>query len=73
MRPLLLAIVFALSAGPLHSADETLIIPDDAPTHIGQSFTVSGVVAAVSVSKHGNAFINFGDNFVSLGRFTFAR
>jgi hypothetical protein len=43
MRPLLLLLVFALSAGPLLSADGTLIDPSDAPKHIGQSVTVSGL------------------------------
>ena len=61
MRPLLLLLVFALSAGPLLSADGTLIDPSDAPKHIGQSVTVSGLVTNVFMSKQGIAFINFGD------------
>ena len=55
--------IFALSTGRLLSADEPLIDPTDAPTHVGQSVTVSGVVVAVFVSKRGNAFINFGDKY----------
>lgn len=62
MRPLLV-LVLALSSGPLLSADEPLIDPTDAPTHVGQNVTVSGLVVAVSVSKRGNAFINFGDKY----------
>jgi hypothetical protein len=53
--------IFVLSAGPLLSADELQIDPYEAPTHIGQSVTVSGLVVAVFVSKAGNVFINFGD------------
>jgi DNA/RNA endonuclease YhcR with UshA esterase domain len=63
MRPLLFFLVFAISAGPLLSADELLIDPYAAPTHIGQSVSVSGVVVAVFVSKAGNVFINFGDKY----------
>jgi hypothetical protein len=63
MRPLLLFFVFALSAGPLLSADEILIDPSDAARHVGQSVAVSGLVVAVFVSKSGNAFINFGDKY----------
>jgi hypothetical protein len=50
--------IFALSTGRLLSADEPLINPTDAPTQIEKNVTVSGVVAAVFVSKRGNAFIN---------------
>jgi hypothetical protein len=63
MRALLLFFVFAFSAGPLLSADEPLIELYDAPTHIGQSVTVSGLVVVVFVSKAGNVFINFGDKY----------
>jgi hypothetical protein len=64
MRSLLfLLCVFALSTEPLLSADEFLIDPSDAATHVGQSTTVSGAVVAVFVSKRGNAFINFGDKY----------
>jgi hypothetical protein len=63
MRPLLfLLCVFALSAGPLLSADELLIDPGDAFSHIRESVSVSGLVVAVFVSKRGNVFINFGDS-----------
>jgi hypothetical protein len=42
-------------------AQTSTVIPDsDAPLHIGQNATVEGVVVAVSTSKRGNTFINFG-------------
>jgi hypothetical protein len=65
MRPLLLILVlaFALSAGPLLFADESQIDPGDALNHVRENVTVSGLVVAVFVSKHGNAFINFGDKY----------
>jgi DNA/RNA endonuclease YhcR with UshA esterase domain len=56
----LLLLVLAVSAGPLFSADEPQIDSADALNHIRESVTVSGLVVAVFVSKHGNAFINFG-------------
>jgi hypothetical protein len=62
-RFLLLLFIFALSAEPLLSADELQIDPYEAPTHIGQSVSVSGLVVAVFVSKAGNVFINFGDKY----------
>jgi hypothetical protein len=62
-RVLLFLFVFAFCSGPLLSADEQLIDPDQAPTHIGQSVTVSGLVVAVFMSKAGNVFINFGDKY----------
>jgi DNA/RNA endonuclease YhcR with UshA esterase domain len=62
-RLILLFFVFALSAGQLLSADELQIDPYEAPTHVGQSVSVSGVVVAVFVSKAGNVFINFGDKY----------
>jgi hypothetical protein len=55
--------IFALLTGRPLSADEPLIDPTDAPTHVGQNVTVSGLVVAVFVSKRGNAFINFGDKY----------
>jgi hypothetical protein len=55
--------IFAFSAGPLLSADEAQIGADQAPNHIGQNVTVSGVVVAVFMSKAGNVFINFGDKY----------
>jgi DNA/RNA endonuclease YhcR with UshA esterase domain len=63
MRPLLFFFAFAISVVPLLSADELLIDPYEAPTHIGQSVSVSGVIVAVFVSKAGNVFINFGDKY----------
>jgi DNA/RNA endonuclease YhcR with UshA esterase domain len=63
MRPPLLFLVFALSAASLLSAEEPQIDLYEAPTHIGQSVSVSGLVVAVFVSKAGNVFINFGDKY----------
>jgi DNA/RNA endonuclease YhcR with UshA esterase domain len=59
-RVLLFLSVFAFSVGPLLSADEPQIEPADAVNHLRENVTVSGLVIAVFVSKHGNAFINFG-------------
>jgi hypothetical protein len=63
MRPLLLFLVLALSAGSLLSADEPQIDLYEAPTHIGQSVAVSGLVVAVFVSKARKVFINFGEKY----------
>jgi DNA/RNA endonuclease YhcR with UshA esterase domain len=42
-------------------AQSSTVIPDtEAAQHIGQNATVEGVVVAVSTSKKGNTFINFG-------------
>jgi hypothetical protein len=65
MRPLLLFFVFAISAGPLLSADELQIDPYEAPSHIGQNVSVSGVVVALFKSKRGNVFINFGGKYTN--------
>jgi hypothetical protein len=62
-RPFLLLLAFVLSAGRLLSADGLLIDPSDAPNYNKQNVTVSGLVTNVFVSKHGNAFINFGDKY----------
>jgi hypothetical protein len=62
-RFLMFLLIFTFSTGRLLSADEPLINPTDAPTHVGQNVTVSGLVASVFVSKRGNAFINFGDKY----------
>jgi hypothetical protein len=62
-RVVFLLCALALSAGPLLSANEPLIDPSEAPTHIGQSVTVSGLVVVVFVSKRGNVFINLGDKY----------
>jgi DNA/RNA endonuclease YhcR with UshA esterase domain len=62
-RVLLLLLVFAFSAGPLLSANELLIDPGDASNHLRESVSVSGLVVAVFVSKHGNVFLNFGDKY----------
>src|ERR1700737_4773712 len=42
-------------------AQTSTVIPDkEAEQHIGQNVTVEGVVTAVSTSRKGNTFINFG-------------
>jgi hypothetical protein len=42
-------------------AQTSTVIPDsEAPQHIGRNATVEGVLTAVSTSKKGNTFINFG-------------
>jgi hypothetical protein len=42
-------------------AQTSTVIPDsEAAQHIGQNATVEGVVTAVSTSKRGYTFINFG-------------
>ena len=42
-------------------AQASTVIPEsEAPQQIGQNATVEGVVTAVSTSKRGNTFINFG-------------
>ena len=38
----------------------TVIPYPEAPQHVGETVTVEGVVTAVSTSKRGNTFINFG-------------
>jgi hypothetical protein len=50
MRPLLLVLVLALSAGPLLFADEPQIDPSEALSHVGQTVAVSGLVVAVNSS-----------------------
>jgi DNA/RNA endonuclease YhcR with UshA esterase domain len=62
-RFIVLFLIFALSTRPLLSADEPQIDPSDAPAHIGQSVSVSGVVVAIFVSKAGNVFLNFADRY----------
>ena len=42
-------------------AQTSMVIPDsEAAQHVGQDVTVEGIVTAVSTSRKGNAFINFG-------------
>jgi hypothetical protein len=62
-RFVFLFLVFAFSARPFLSAAEPQIDPSEAPTHIGESVAVSGLVVAVFVSKAGNLFLNFGDRY----------
>jgi hypothetical protein len=62
-RALLIFLVSALLAGPLLSADEPRIDSSDALNYMKQNVTVSGLVTNVFVSKHGNAFINFGEKY----------
>jgi DNA/RNA endonuclease YhcR with UshA esterase domain len=58
----LIKVAFLLSAwltSPLQ-ADTPIVTDSEAAQHIGQNATVEGVVTAVSTSKRGNTFINFG-------------
>jgi|SRR6516225_8925784 hypothetical protein len=42
-------------------AQTSTVIPyPEAPQHVGENVTVEGIVSAVSTSKKGNTFINFG-------------
>jgi hypothetical protein len=60
IRFLTLAALFVGSLSTTALAQTSTITPDQAPQHIGQNITVEGVVVAVSTSKKGNTFINFG-------------
>jgi cytochrome c-type biogenesis protein CcmE len=44
----------------LFAQTSTVIRETEAAQHIGQDVTVEGVVTAVSTSRKGNTFINFG-------------
>src|SRR6516162_5069554 len=50
----------ALTTAEIVLAQTSTITADQAPQYIGQNATVEGVVVAVSTSKRGNTFINFG-------------
>jgi hypothetical protein len=54
-------LIFLVSA--LLSADEPRIDSSDALNYMKQNVTVSGLITNVFVSKHGNAFINFGEKY----------
>jgi DNA/RNA endonuclease YhcR with UshA esterase domain len=60
---LLMSVLF-VTAGPVASparARTPVVVSDaQAEQHIGQDVTVEGVVTAVSTSRKGNTFINFG-------------
>src|SRR5262245_23074774 len=60
IRFLTLAALFVGRLSTTSLAQTSTITPDQAPQHIGENATVEGVVVAVSTSKRGNTFINFG-------------
>src|SRR5262249_53751237 len=61
IRFLTLAALLVGSLSITALAQTSTVIPDsEAAQHTGQNATVEGVVVAVSASKKGNAFINFG-------------
>jgi DNA/RNA endonuclease YhcR with UshA esterase domain len=59
---LLISVLFVTSPLASQSEAQTPVVVSDAPAsqYIGQNVTVEGVVTAVSTSRKGNAFINFG-------------
>jgi hypothetical protein len=59
---LLMSVLFATTPLVSPARAQTLLVVSDAQAaeHIGQDVTVEGVVSAVSTSRKGNAFINFG-------------
>jgi hypothetical protein len=60
-RALCLCVVATLSLSlPLQAQLLSVITDDQASRFLGQNVTVEGVVTAVTTSKKGNTFINFG-------------
>jgi DNA/RNA endonuclease YhcR with UshA esterase domain len=61
VRFLTLAGLLVVSLSITVLAQTSTVIPDkEAEQHLGQDVTVEGVVTAVSTSRKGNTFINFG-------------
>jgi hypothetical protein len=61
IRFLTLSMLFVGTLSITLVAQTSTVIPDtEAEKHIGQNVTVEGVVTAVSTSRKGNTFINFG-------------
>ena len=61
IRFLTLSMLFVGTLSITLVAQPSTVIPDtEAEKHIGQNVTVEGVVTAVSTSRKGNTFINFG-------------
>jgi hypothetical protein len=60
-RVFCLCVVATLSLSlPLQAQNPSVITDDQASRFLGQNVTVEGVVTAVTRSKKGNTFINFG-------------
>jgi len=59
---LLMSVLFVTAplASPLRAQTAVVVSDTQAAQYIGQNVTVEGVVTAVSTSRKGNAFINFG-------------
>ena len=59
---LLMSVLFVTAplASPLRAQAAVVVSDTQAAQYIGQNVTVEGVVTAVSTSRKGNAFINFG-------------
>jgi DNA/RNA endonuclease YhcR with UshA esterase domain len=59
---LLMCVLFVTAplASPSLAQTPVVVSDTEAAQHIGQDVTVEGVVTAVSTSRKGNAFINFG-------------
>jgi DNA/RNA endonuclease YhcR with UshA esterase domain len=59
---LLMSVLFVTSPLASPSGAQTPVVVSDAQAaeHIGQNVTVEGVVTAVTTSRKGNTFINFG-------------
>ena len=59
---LLMSVLFVTApvASPARAQTPVVVSDAQAEQHIGQDVTVEGVVTAVSTSRKGNTFINFG-------------
>jgi hypothetical protein len=59
---LLISVLFVTApiASPARAQTPVVVSDAQAKQHIGQDVTVEGVVTAVSTSRKGNTFINFG-------------
>ena len=59
---LLMCVLFVMAplASPLRAQPPVVVSDTQAEQHLGQDVTVEGVVTAVTTSRKGNTFINFG-------------
>jgi len=66
-RPALVAALLVAASLPFgRAASQAPTVPDsEAATHVGQTVTVEGLVAAVHVSRSGTVFLNFGRPYPS--------
>lgn len=48
---------------PAFGQDATVITPEQAAQHVGETVTVEGVVTKITESRKGNIFLNFGGNY----------